>query len=166
VSVAEIPLTRGLVAIVDAEDAAQVLDMGRWYADVKPHTTYAAKGIRRGGPGGGPQDTVYMHQVIAGARLVDHINSDGLDNRRVNLRPATNRQNQQNTRRRSDNTSGYKGVHWHALRGRWRAEITTDSRRIHLGLFDDPIQAARAYDEAANRYFGEFARVNFPGVLR
>lgn len=157
---AEIPLTRGYVALVDDEDAARVLAISAWYAEVHPRarTVYAAAkspGTRR---------TIHMHSVVTGWSYVDHVDGDGdgLNNRRANLRPATQTQNNGNARRRRDNTSGYKGVYFDARRGHWAAQISIDGRRLHLGVFADPVDAARRYDAAAVYYFGEFARPNFP----
>jgi hypothetical protein len=93
-------------------------------------------------------------------RLVDHENQDGLDNRRANLRIATRSQNNANQRRRKDNTSGYKGVVWHKRERRWQAQIQVEGKCLYLGGFDDPKDAAQAYNVAAFTHFGEFARLN------
>jgi hypothetical protein len=155
----EIPLTKGFVAIVDAEDAGRVLAMGRWYARRSLRTTYASKKVRLDD---GREVGVHMHNFITGWPYVDHRNGDGLDNRRANLRQATHVENGRNRGAQVNNTSGWKGVSWDTGRGRWRAQIAVDGRRIFLGRFDDPVEAARVYDEAAVRYFGEFAHLNFP----
>ena len=95
--------------------------------------------------------------------FVDHRNGDTLDNRRKNLRIATNAQNQHNQRwLRSDNTSGFKGVTWHADKGKWNAQIYVNKKRKSLGYFPDKAMAAKAYDAAALEHFGEFAATNFP----
>jgi len=95
----------------------------------------------------------------AGAGVkVDHQNRNGLDNQRHNLREATHAQNMQNKLPEKRNTSGYKGVWPH--NGHWRSGIKVNGQRIHLGVFTDPIEAARAYDEAAIEHFGEFACTN------
>jgi hypothetical protein len=95
---------------------------------------------------------------------IDHVNGDGLDNRRENLRVATHAQNASNRGVRVNNTSGFKGVHAnHSGRGKqWFAYITTNYKRQHLGMFGTAEEAARAYDAAAVRLHGEFARLNFP----
>jgi len=90
---------------------------------------------------------------------LDHINGDKADNRLENLRLASATQNCANTRKRTDNTSGFKGVHLH-YDGRWRARIHCDGRTLHLGCFDDPSQAATAYRIAAAAIFGEYARMS------
>jgi hypothetical protein len=92
---------------------------------------------------------------------VDHINHDKLDNRRCNLRIVTRQQNNQNTRPKtsSTRTSAYKGVH--LAKGKWRASIHTNGTTRQLGTFTDEVAAAKAYDQAARYYFGEYAYLNF-----
>lgn len=108
---------------------------------------------------------VYMHSFLTGWPLTDHINGDGLDNRRSNLRPATPAQNLANSHLSKRSTSGYKGVSRFTGRGRrqWRAYIAIDGRQRDLGTFVDVKEAARAYDAAALAEWGEYARLNFPG---
>jgi len=152
----EIPLTRGLVALVDAADFDLVIAAGPWYAHPDRNTFYARTSYRRDGK----KRLVSMHTLVTGWGFVDHINGDGLDNRRLNLRPADNSKNQMNRGVPSNNTSGFKGVSRNDLR--WQAQISVAGRRIHLGMFATPLEAAHAYDEAALYYFAEFARPNFP----
>jgi len=108
--------------------------------------------------------TESMHREImkpASGRVIDHRNGDGLDNRRDNLRPATHSQNCFNRRKTKSKTSSrFVGVHFHE--NRWRAYIKYSGKRIWLGRFINEIDAARAYDRAAIKYHGEFARLNFP----
>jgi len=94
------------------------------------------------------------------SEFVDHINGDGLDNRRENLRLATNSQNQANSGIRRNNTTGYKGVSFHKTLGKWHATIMVKGKKKHLGYFDTPEEAAEAYNDAARKYFGEFAYLN------
>ena len=151
-----IPLSRGLVALVDDEDyewAAQF----KWCALPSCSTFYVPRTelpVRR---------VVQMHRLLLNAPPgieVDHRDSDGLNNQRSNLRLATHAQNQRNRRAQGNNTSGFKGV---CLDGkRWRAQINLQGRRMNLGRFAAAEEAARAYDAAAREHHGEFARLNFP----
>lgn len=155
-SIIEVPLTQCKFGLIDAVD--RDLLNRRWYAVWDDHskTFY----VKSGGQ-------VRLHRVIlervlgrplATNELPDHINHDGLDNRRCNLRLATRSQNAINTRLTTRNTSGFKGVYWHKPSKKYRATIKVNDRRIYLGSFVDPAVAYQAYCEAAERYFGEFAR--------
>ena len=97
--------------------------------------------------------------------MVDHINRDRLDNRRANLRMATNAQNQANVTKRQGMTSRYKGVSRHTATGRWQARISVEGKQMHLGYFAHEADAARAYDARAREVFGVFAQANFPELL-
>lgn len=151
----QIPLTKGKFAIVDNEDYAY-LSQWKW--------CYVAGGyaMRAEGPRRNKQ-YVYMHRTITAAPAgveVDHINGNGLDNRRSNLRLAIGNQNHRNKRKQPGKSSQYKGVCWFAARNKWKASITVNYKQMFLGDFDDEIEAAKAYDEAARRLFGEFALLN------
>ena len=107
--------------------------------------------------------TVYMHREIMNppaGLVVDHKNCDGLDNRRSNLRFATQAQNTLNRRKKKNAVSQFRGVWFY--KGKWGSQISSQGKRIFLGRFDNEIDAAKAYDEAARKYHGEFARLNFP----
>jgi hypothetical protein len=95
---------------------------------------------------------------------VDHINGNGLDNRKANLRICTPSQNGCNRNRISRSQSGFKGVRWLKERCNWRAEIGLYSRHYNLGSFSSAIEAALAYDKAARELHGEFAHLNFPAT--
>jgi len=153
----EIPLTRGLFALVDDADFDAIVAAGKWHAKPDWNTFYASRACARQG---GKQRHISMHTFLTGWGYVDHVNGNGLDNRRENLRPADDSKNAMNRRMRSDNTSGFKGVSRHRLK--WRAEIRVSGQLINLGTFATPQEAARAYDAAAAHYFKEFARPNFP----
>jgi len=156
---ATVPLTRGYVAVIDIEDAAEI---GRynWYAKwCGKGWLYACRAQREPGRGRSSR-TVFMHRVVCGGppdRHVDHRNSNGLDNRRANLRVATVTQNCANSKRPSSARSPYKGV-TQLPSGRWQAQITANRRCHYLGLYDTPEAAHAAYCKAAAELHGEFAR--------
>lgn len=107
------------------------------------------------------QKTVSIQNIIMGnCNKYDHKDRDPLNNQRDNLRLASSSQNGANRAKWSETT--YKGVHWYGSRNCWNAQITKNYRRINLGYFDSEEDAARAYDQAALKYFGEFATLNFP----
>lgn len=158
-----IPLNQGKFALIDEADADLILGR-QWFVQRVAQSDslfYAYTGSAKDGT------RISMHRLITGAEpgvLVDHRNGDGLDNRRHNLRTCTHTQNMQNRKMHSNNRSGFKGVYQHRGKGsnRWYAQLRVDGRRIHIGAFPTPEDAARAYDEAALRHHGEFARLNFP----
>lgn len=155
----KIPLTKGKFAIVDIEDARDVFSH-RWRLGKFRRQYYARMTVHRSD---GKQTTMFLHSFIMPPPPgfeIDHIDGDGLNNRRSNLRLATRSQNFQNSRIRSTNTSGYKGVHWDKHAHKWRARIVLDGYNKNLGLFDNREEAAAMYDVAAIEYFGEFARLN------
>jgi hypothetical protein len=151
-----IALTQGLSAIVDDADY-EWLSQWSWYPMHNKYTTYAARCDAES------HKTIYMHREITGAQRgqdVDHLNHNGLDNRRCNLRLCTRQQNMRNRRPNRNTTSRYKGVCWSKRAGKWVAALYVNKRRIHLGSFDDEREAALAYNRAAREHFGEYARLN------
>ena len=109
--------------------------------------------------------TEYLHRKIMNAdkgELIDHQNGDGLDERIANLRPATHSQNACNSRRDKTKTlSKYRGVSYSKRKMKWFAAIRDNRKKVWLGYFDNETDAAKAYDRAAKKYQGEFARLNF-----
>lgn len=104
-----------------------------------------------------------LHRLIMDApkgKDVDHINGNGLDNRRCNLRLCSRADNCKNRRLSKNNRSGYNGVSWYRDRNQWRAKIQLNHKTIALGYYKNPVDAAKAYNQAAIKYFGEFARLN------
>lgn len=160
----KIPLTQGKYAIVDPEDYEK-LSKYKWYAIRSKRGFYAGRsaGTNRHGIG---QKTVRMHHAVLKApegTFVDHINHNGLDNRKSNLRICTMQQNSWNMRKQKGNcTSQYKGVTRRKDIGRWEARITCNAKKISIGFFDDEKAAAMAYDVKAKELFGEFAAPNLP----
>lgn len=154
----EIPLTQGMVALVDDDDF-DLVSQYKWCARKCRHTYYAVRWIKR--PDGTGTQTQLHRAILKTDKSIDHINRNGLDNRRVNLRPATHSQNQANRLQSIKNRSGYKGVHEGAGKNKWQAEICFQNKRFTLGTHMTPEDAARAYDAKARELFGEYARCNF-----
>jgi AP2 domain/HNH endonuclease len=151
-----IPLTQGLCALVDDEDYEE-LSKYKWYAVKAPKTYYAYRNIRINKL---KQKQIGMHQHLLGFKAgfeIDHINHNGIDNRRENLRWATDAQNSANKPRQMNNSSGVKGVYFDTRKSRWRARLMVKGRRIHIGTFSSLIDAEKAYREAAEDILGEFA---------
>jgi hypothetical protein len=154
----ELRLNATHVAVVDDADF-EMLSHWKW-------TWEGRYAIRRETRGGKPR-VCYMHRMIMlpdAGQPVDHVNGNKLDNRRRNLRVVNMSENQANSKSRAGSSSRFKGVSWHSARRQWRAYIGTDGSCVHLGMFLSESDAARAYDRAALRLFGEYARLNFPEV--
>lgn len=151
-------LTQGKLTTYDDEDH-ELISAHNWYA-IKGHRTfYAMSAIRIEGK----RIWFAMHRKILGltdGRLyVDHIDGDGLNNQRSNLRICTSDQNTKNQRLRITNKSGYKGVCWDKRNKKWFASITHNRKQFNLGYFDDPKSAHEAYCAAAIRLHGEFCNL-------
>lgn len=153
----EIKLSQGRVALVDDLDY-EILNQIKWYAAKYKFTSYAVchESITR--------KTIQMHRLIMNTpsdMQVDHIDHNGLNNQRINLRNATKRQNSMNKNKHKE--SILKGVHCSVKNGKhyFYAQIGVNYKHINLGVFETAINAARAYDEAAKKYHGEYANLNF-----
>ena len=151
-------LTKGRVALVDADDRELVAGH-KWYCMRARDNFYAVRKVRSAG---GKQVTLRMHTALTGFAMVDHVDGNGLNNRRANLRPASTDENNRNVRKRAGRSSRFKGVSWYASSARWRAQLKVGGRNLHLGYHGDEKSAALAYDAAARLHFGEFAALNFP----
>lgn len=152
----EIQLNQGIITIVDDDDF-EYLNQWKWYL-LKSHTNYYA--IRTSKP---ENKLIQLHRVVIKAKegeFVDHINGDKLDNRKINLRICTRSQNAQNRKTNKLNKSGYNGVSWCIKNKKWVAQIQYENKKIHIGYYINAIDAAKAFNEAAQKYHGEFAKLN------
>ena len=154
----EIPIRdrHGIVAFAKVDDCDfEKLNAFRWHIVKDGKRRYAQRSYRANGK----KFNLRMHREILGLKKSyhygDHVDGDGLNNQRENIRKCSNAQNQMNCVGRK---KGYKGVHTHGKK--WRAYIKKNQKSINLGTFDTELDAAKAYNEAANRLFGEFARLN------
>lgn len=171
---ARLPIGRGLFALVDAADFDRVSRLA-WHATTKKAApgvfyvqhTWARTSGRRG--------SVSLHRFVMGCergdgKVIDHRDGNPLNNQRNNLRVTDARGNATNvTRSKQQKIGGYKGVSWNPRAKKWQAPICAGEvkangkrRQLYLGVFTDPIDAARAYDAAALLHFGEYASLNFP----
>lgn len=154
----EIKLTQGQITSVDDEDYDYLMQW-KWYA-ISYHRSYRA--MRNSPIINGKKKNIYMHRVIMKTPdhlHVDHIDHNPLNNQKSNLRNCTKHQNNMNSGYHGS-TSGFKGVSY--LKNRWIfARIKVNQKQIYLGYFKTTTEAAMAYDEAARKYFGEFANPNF-----
>jgi len=151
-----IPLTQGKFAIVDAEDYNRLAKY-KWSCQKDRNNYYASRA--------NGNTRIFMHREIMKAPKglqVDHINRNGLNNRKSNLRLCTHAENVHNSRPMRNGSSQYKGVCWHKCKKKWCVSISKSGKRTYLGHFDDEMEAGVAYDRKAEELFGEFAYLNFP----
>jgi len=155
-NVAYVTLSDGREAVIDAEDINAVI-CGNWTASSHKNTTYAYRRPKIQGH----QIVMTMHRQILGSDgglMIDHIDGNGLNNRRSNLRFATASQNACNSKRRNTNTSKFKGVCWSKAAGKWMAQIVVEGKNKYLGLFITPDDAHTAYEVASREIHGSFGR--------
>jgi hypothetical protein len=157
----QIPLTRNLVVTVSRIDFPR-LSRFSWFAQPgRRGTFYAARQVRIRPR---KQRIRYMHHDVLnvpGSVRIDHRDGNDLNTTRRNLRVATTQQNRWNSQKQAGAVSTYKGVSL-VRPGSWKAELTANKVHHYLGVFPSEADAGRAYDVAAKKFFGKFARLNFP----
>jgi uncharacterized protein YueI len=156
-----IPLTQNQEMLIDDDDY-EYLNQFNWHCQVIGDLAYAARSkynkITK------KCTNIYAHTAILGAQKyhIDHIDGNGLNNQKSNLRAATPQQNSWNAKKSTSAncSSKYKGVSWHSKNKKWISQIMLDNKSIYLGSFDNEIIAALSYNDAAKKFYGEFARPN------
>ncbi len=149
----------GTAVLIDDEDYDKIKESSWLFSG-----RYAYRQVWNKGKG----KTEYMHRIIMGNPKnleIDHINGNGIDNRKSNLRFATHKQNMANQKSCKTATSQFKGVCWVKRDKKWEASIQTDNRTKHLGYYENEADAAKAYDKEAIKLFGSFARLNFTNEM-
>ena len=158
-----IKLTKGYETMVDDEDF-EFLNQWKWHAlKFKGGIVYATRTSNTFERQKGFPKNIYLHRCLLNYPKnfhIDHVDNNGLNNTRVNLRLVTHSQNQQNAKLSVKSTSKYKGVYYHKKNKRYAARIGFNHRQIHLGNFLTAIEAAKTYNKAAVKYFGSYARLN------
>ena len=155
----EIQLTQGKVALVD-DNMYDYLNQWKWYASKLGGKFYARRSVRINKKYAG---YLLMHRFIMNPDIglvVDHQNGNTLDNRKCNIRICTYSENRMNSVKTIYNKSGYKGVCWHKTGNKWVSKIEINKTVHYLGLFSDLKEAAKAYNDAAIKLYGEFAKLN------
>ena len=153
-----IKLTQGQFAMVD-DAVFEWLNQWKWSADKSENTYYALRAKSSKVP------RIRMHCLIMGkrkSREIDHINDNGLDNRRQNLRFCTRATNMQKAKRKKRASTRYRGIKPYGANGKWEARIGFHGKKLYLGCFVSEKAAAVVYDMAAIEYYGKHAYLNFP----
>jgi len=155
-----IPLTQGKATLVDDEDF-EFLNQFKWYAHKCRNTYYVQRGYKKED---GKLGNIHMHRIIMDIKnnkQIDHIDHNGLNNQKSNLRICNHKQNMRNST--GFGKSKFKGIN--LQRGKYfAAHISINGKTKHLGSFKTEIEAAKKYDEAAKMYYGEFANLNFKNI--
>ena len=153
-----INLTQGKVALINDVDFAY-LNQWKWYAHFDGFNWYAERKPRK--------ICFRMHRLILSRKLghanfkqVDHVDGNGLNNLRSNLRASTCQQNHFNKRKAQNKSSQFKGIYWNKQLQKWRVQIRVNKKLIEVGCFHSEIQAAKAYDKMAKKHFGNRAKLN------
>ena len=156
----KIPLTQNKLASIDNEDF-ELISQYKWCVSKKHSISYAITSAIKNNI----KTTLKMHRLImkiVDPKIqIDHVDGDGLNNQKLNLRICTSQQNQRNRQKNKVSSSKFKGIWWDKRVKKWQVSIQIGKKRKHLGYFHNEIEAAKAYDTAAKKYFGEFARFNF-----
>jgi len=150
-----IRLAHGKKTVVDDHIYPLVKDY-KWYPHKSSTNNYYARATIKG-------KKVLLHRLITECKkefVIDHINGNGLDNRKKNLRMCLQKENMRNQKTNSRNTSGYKGVYYRKDRKKWTAQIRVNKRHKFLGYFDNKIDAAKSYNRASILYHKEFSKLN------
>jgi len=161
-TIKRIPLTQGKEAIIDIEDWKLVKDY-KWCVRKDHSTFYAYTGASKKRN----HKNIQMHRLLMSVtkdKQVDHINHNGLDNRKSNLRVCSHSQNQQNKEPQKNVSSRYKGVVAVKNKKKWIAQIRINNKLNYLGYFDNEIEAAKAYDRASLKFHKEYGYLNFSEI--
>jgi len=155
----KIPLSNGKFTMVDDENY-ELLRQFKWHPQICGKYVYAYRRHKINNK----KTTISMHRSICFPPKnmeIDHIDGNGLNNIKKNLRICTTSLNQANSKKRKNTSSTYKGVSWHKILKKWQTRIRLNGKEIHAGYFQNEIDAAKAYDLTASNFFGDFAKLNF-----
>jgi len=158
-NIAYVPLTQGFEAVVDKSDIP-LIELANWHVRKDSSNNYAARNLPK--DKNGRRGAISMHRVIMGIPTdfeVDHIDGNGLNNRKENLRLVSRSQNQSNRKVSSLSLSGLKGVSPYRRNGTWHARISVNGKRICLGYYKTPEAAHAAYCEASQKFHGIYGRI-------
>jgi hypothetical protein len=156
-----IPLTQGLFTLVD-KDQYEYLNQFKWYAKWCNNTFYVCRNTPKNNSKN--RTTLSMHRQVMGfpkGLEIDHIDNNGLNNIKTNLREATRKENSHNSISRKNHTTDFKGVCWKQTNKKYQAQsVDLNGKKKYLGLYDNPVIAALAVDDYNLKIFGKFAKLN------